>query len=75
MTVIGVTTPDFHFFGSGDEVDFWEAIDLENTGWINRSVHWLFTVARLKPGVTLAQAQAAMDPIAQQLAQALSRDK
>jgi putative ABC transport system permease protein len=69
-TVIGVLSPGFQFFGWGDKIDSWDAIDFKNPDWINRSVHWLFAVARLKPAVTLNQAQAAMDGIALQLAQA-----
>jgi putative ABC transport system permease protein len=69
-TVIGVVAPGFHFFGFGDEADCWQAINFKNTDWINRSVPWLFALARLKSGVTVEQAQAAMDPIASQLAQA-----
>jgi putative ABC transport system permease protein len=68
--VIGVLSPGFQFWLGSWEIDCWEAIDFKNPDWINRSVHWLFAMARLKPGVTLEQAQSAMDNIAHQLAQA-----
>ncbi|PYV38172.1 MAG: hypothetical protein DMG06_26330 [Acidobacteria bacterium] len=70
-TVVGILSPGFQFFGwEAGEIDCWGAIDFKNPDWINRSVHWLFAVARLKPGVTLEQAQAAMHAVALQLAQA-----
>src|SRR2546422_1424666 len=68
--VIGVLSPGFQFWLGSWEIDCWEAIDFKNPDWINRSIHWLFAMARLKPGVTLEQAQSAMDNIAQQLAEA-----
>lgn len=68
--VLGVLTPGFQFFGWGDEVDFWQAINFKNTNWINRSVPWLFAFGRLKSGVTIDQAQVAMEIIAGQLAEA-----
>jgi predicted permease len=41
-----------------------------DTHYPNRGNHWLQSVARLKPGATLAQAQAEMDTIAARLAKA-----
>jgi len=70
QTVLGVLTPGFQFFGWGDEVDLWQPIDFKNTNWINRRVQWLFAFGRLKPGVTIGQAQTEMEIIARQLEQA-----
>ena len=65
-TVVGVmpqsfTSPD------GIKIDLWQPIDAESKRYVERADHWLIPVARLKPGVTLAEAQAEMDTIARRL--------
>jgi putative ABC transport system permease protein len=59
-TVIGVMPPGFRF---PDNADLWVplALDVKRSP---RSSHGLGGVARLKPGVTLAQAQADMNAVA-----------
>jgi predicted permease len=66
-TVIGVLGPDFRF---RDEADVFTPLGQWNLVELNdRDTHpGLHAVARLKPGVTLAAAQAEMDSIARQLA-------
>jgi putative ABC transport system permease protein len=65
FTVIGVLPPSFQFPERG--VDAWVPLQasLEER---QSGVFWLRTVARLKPGVSLAQAQEEMSAIAARLA-------
>ena len=64
-TVIGVMPPDFHL--SNEQADFWEPLNI-NRFQLQGSAPFLNVVGRLKPGVTLAQAQGEMKSIADQLA-------
>jgi predicted permease len=68
-TVVGVMPAGFAPF-YGREVDLWIPIDPANARYSARIDHWLMPVARLKPGVTLAEAQGEMDVIAKRLEQA-----
>jgi putative ABC transport system permease protein len=68
-TVVGVMPVDFAPL-YGDRVDIWSPIDPANARYSARIDHWLMPVARLKPGVTIEQAQTEMDVIAKQLEQA-----
>jgi len=68
-TVVGVTPPGFQLT-QGTEL--WTPLTLVtlNPAGANRATnHNLSVIGRLKPGVSLAQAQAAMDTIARQLEQ------
>lgn len=68
-TVVGVMPTGFAPF-YGRRIDLWIPIDPTNARYSARIDHWLMPVARLKPGVTLAQAQVEMDVIAKRLEQA-----
>jgi predicted permease len=68
-TIVGVMPPGFAPFYGG-RIDLWEPINPESARYSNRIDHWLMPVARLKPGVTRAQAQNEMDVIARRLEQA-----
>ena len=46
----------------------WHSIDLTNPAWVQRPVRWIGAMGKLKPGVTLEQAQQEMDSIANGLA-------
>src|SRR5262245_12367564 len=63
--VLGVAPPDFKFpQGAG----LWGPINFETSDGIKqRSAHLLRRTGRLRPGVTLAQAQADMDAVARRL--------
>ncbi len=63
-TVVGII-PDFEPFFPN--IDLWQPINAESTRYSERADHWLMPVARLKPGVTRAQAQVDMDVIARRL--------
>lgn len=67
-TIVGVMQPRFAPFYGG-RLDLWLPINPESTRYSARIDHWLMPVARLKPGVTLAQAQTEMDVIARRLEQ------
>jgi putative ABC transport system permease protein len=71
LTVIGVMPPGFQFFVAewsltGEQAELWEPITFNEANWtpIGR---YMTVVARLKPTVTLAQAQSEMDGIAEGL--------
>src|SRR5215469_14364399 len=65
-TVVGVMPQSLTSL-DGIKVDLWQPIDAESKRYVERSDHWLMPVARLRPGVTLAQAQAEMNTIARRL--------
>ncbi len=66
-TVVGVMPADFEFPGAFAEL--WTALRFATDTPPSRQSHFLYTRARLKPGVTLQQAQAEMDTIAARLRQ------
>jgi len=65
--VVGIMPARFQFPSSDDQV--WVPIALTSEQAANRNRHYLQIVARLKPGVTLAQAQTEMSTIATRLQQ------
>jgi putative ABC transport system permease protein len=68
-TVVGVMPPGFYF--RNREVDLWEPVRLDPVrDYRATSGRYLNCVARLKPGVSQARAQAEMSGIAQRLEQA-----
>jgi predicted permease len=70
-TVVGVMQAGFHFPIQTPEVELWTTISVDAEGktpmTTERGAHFLQVVARLKPGVGLAQAQADMSKIAANL--------
>ena len=72
--VIGVMPPGFeHVSGGyrlphGEAVDVWLVYNLLSNPKLARSTHYCNTIARLKPGVTIEQAQSSMNVIAARLA-------
>jgi putative ABC transport system permease protein len=62
-TVIGVMPKDFYVFD--EQADFFTAMNWTRTE-MQSSQYGLGTIARLKPGVTIKQAQAEMDALAAQ---------
>src|SRR5208282_80131 len=67
-TIVGVMPPGVTDL-SGNLLDFWEPKNAASPRYSARQDHWLMPFARMKPGVTLQQAQAEMDVIAQRIAQ------
>ena len=73
-TVVGVLPPDFEFvskasdFGGRNQFDVWVPLALNNREKLQRNTHFLRVFGRLKPGVTLTQAQEELDVMAANLA-------
>jgi putative ABC transport system permease protein len=80
--VIGVTPAEFHDVGTFGSPDFWVPLMMHDqllTGivkeWFNaRGARMASAVARLKPNVTLQQAQASMHALGEQLAKTYPND-
>ena len=64
-TVIGALPSGFQFPIQAEPVDLWTTMADDSKGGMatQRGAHYLYTIARLKPQVTLAQAQAEMSTI------------
>jgi predicted permease len=73
-TVVGVLPADFQFgstaadFQARSQADIWVPLALDSQR-LQRGAHMLRVIARLKPGLKLAQAQADLDVLAANLAQ------
>ena len=67
VTVVGIMPADFRFHTQEDEL--WVPMAFSQEEQKNRSAHVLDVMARLKPGVTLSQAQREMSTIASRLTQ------
>jgi putative ABC transport system permease protein len=65
-TVVGVMPRVFRFPIS-KSAELWMPLVLDADTLENRGAHWLSVIARVKPGVTLAQASADLDVIAARL--------
>jgi putative ABC transport system permease protein len=66
--IIGVLPPGFYF--RNRDVDLWEPLGLGPAQSYRSAGRWLLSVARMRPGVTRAQAQAEMTAISARLAAA-----
>jgi len=67
-TIVGVMQPHFAPFYGG-RLDVWIPINAASSRYSARIDHWLMPVARIKPGVTLTQAQTEMDVVSGRLEQ------
>ena len=65
-SVVGVMPASFQFFEK--DTRLWVPIALDQEDWANRGGHFLTVAARLKPGVSVAQAQADMNGIMHRIA-------
>jgi putative ABC transport system permease protein len=70
VTVIGVMPPGFDDRLLWGQVDVWRPLALPSWEIQNRSSNWLSIIARLKPGISAAQAQSQLDSITARLATA-----
>lgn len=67
-TVLGVLPRGFQFAPMG-QAELWVPLRATSSQLNMRFMHWLDVIARLKPGVTLAQTQSQMDAIAARIDQ------
>ncbi|MGB7352253.1 MAG: ABC transporter permease [Acidobacteriaceae bacterium] len=72
-TIVGVMPPSFRFPVNAPKNDYWTTLAVDNDGTpraatANRGNHSLGVIGQLKPGVTVAQADAEMRAIATRLA-------
>jgi putative ABC transport system permease protein len=71
-TIVGVMPQGFQF---PEDTELWLAAGWNGLPQDRRSGHWLSTLARLKPGVTLAQARAEMNGIQAGIAREYANDQ
>lgn len=70
FTIVGIAPPDFHGTSAGLTLDLYVPLAMQpqvvdGGGRLDKRYdHWLQALARVKPGVTLEQAQAEVDAIA-----------
>jgi predicted permease len=66
-TVLGVAPPEFFGAEVGESPDFYLPLDITSLpGEVRGQAEWVTILARLKPGVSMAQAQAALLPLLEQ---------
>jgi predicted permease len=65
-TVVGVMPRGLGAIG-GEKIDVWLPINPESARFADRIDHWLIAIGRMKPGVTIQQAQSEMTVIAKGL--------
>jgi predicted permease len=67
LTIVGVAPPGFFGFEVGAKPELWWPIKVVNDPNLGReSSHWIRVIGRLRPGVSMGQAQAEMETIFQQ---------
>jgi predicted permease len=67
LTIVGVAPPGFFGFEVGTKPELWWPIKVLNDPNLGRdSSNWIRVIGRLRPGVSVAQAQAEMELIFQQ---------
>lgn len=72
FTIVGVTPPEFQGVSSGSQVDVWAPLSMHNEvldygSYHSRSFRWIQSMARLRPGVSLSTAQAAVAALSARL--------
>ncbi|HEV2498393.1 MAG TPA: ABC transporter permease [Terriglobia bacterium] len=75
--VVGVMPQSLRFpdLWWGTKAEFWIPLNLQQPAWRRlRGDHWLWVLARMKKGVTLAQAQAEMAMVSQNLQREYPRE-
>jgi putative ABC transport system permease protein len=74
-TIVGILPPNFSFPLSVKDADIWTTVAGEGSNLTERGAQVLFAVGRLKPGVTVQQAQTEMAHIAASLEQEYPVDR
>ncbi|MGH9753663.1 MAG: ABC transporter permease [Blastocatellia bacterium] len=75
VKVIGVTPPGFDHPLLWGAVDVWRPLAFNAEGRRNRDSNWLRTFARLRPGVTIGQADQAMKALADAITKETSQNR
>ncbi len=75
FTIIGVTPPEFTGVQGGWHVDVWAPLSMHEAvlhygSYTSHSFRWIQSMARLRPGVSLSTAQAALAALSARLEQA-----
>lgn len=70
--IVGVMPPGFYF--PRRDTDYWVPMPMVGSGWDDRTNYMLEVIARLAPGVTMAQAQSEADVIAANLQRAYPKE-
>ena len=70
-TIVGVMPPSFRF--PDPTVDLWSAVPFDAPYAQSRESTWFIAIGRLRPGVTVAQAQADMNTVQSRLARAFPK--
>lgn len=65
-TIVGVLPQTFQF-GPSRSTDIWRSLHISGAMQERRNLYWFHPVGRLKPGISLQQAQAGMQTLAGQL--------
>jgi putative ABC transport system permease protein len=65
--VVGVMPEGFHFPVDAETIDLWTTVAVDSGMFGQRGAHYMHVIARLKPGITQAQATAEMEGIAANL--------
>ena len=65
-TVVGVLPRDFSIFGTSRQLDIWLPLAIDRAN-LDREAHSIVVMGRLKPNVSIPQAQAEMETIFEQL--------
>jgi putative ABC transport system permease protein len=71
-TIVGIMPATFHY--PDDETQYWVPLRAPDGWYEDRNNNFLYGLARLNDGVTLAQARAAMDVVAAQLQRQYPKD-
>ena len=71
-TVAGVMSPNFHF--PSRDTEFWTPLRFEPRDFVDRRNTYLYSIARLRPGVTLDEARAEMALVTKQLERAYPKE-
>src|SRR5215468_10191502 len=75
VKIIGVMPPGFDHPLLWGAVDVWRPLAFNAEGRVNRGNNWLDVFARMKPGVSLAQADQAMKALAAAITKETSRNQ
>jgi predicted permease len=75
FTIIGVTPPNFRGVTGGSQVDLWAPLSMHDAvlnygSYSSRAFRWIQMLARLRPGTSVPQAQAAAATLSRQLERA-----